>query len=404
MKAHLIKLRSSGELAGMSAHVGCYAQALPYFENRREMLEVCVTDVPSPAASIIKQEALSRGGDAAVHARVITCGVERSEVVIFGTRKCLCLLADKLSLMPWWGLAHLADEIRALVKEQEPRAVVLPCGRALEFGRRMLVMGIINLTDDSFYEGSRAGADVDDAVRRAVRMAEDGADMLDLGAESTRPGSSRVPEAQELARMTDAVRAIRKALPHMPLSIDTTRASVARAALDAGADIINDVSGLQFDPGVATEAAQYGAMLVLMHMRGTPADMQSKCSYRNLISEVCDFLQNAALRAQELGVAREHIIVDPGIGFAKDYNQNLFLLLHCESFKALGYPLLVGASRKGVISRATQTPDARDRMPGTLAVTALCCAQRADVIRVHDVKENKQAIMMTEAIMGAEYV
>lgn len=404
MRAHLIKFHSAAELAGAVAHVGSYPQSLKYFENRREMVQICVTDVPSPAASIIKQEALSRGGDAAVHARVITCGVDKSDVLIFGTRTQMRLLADKLTLMPWWNLAHLADDIRALVKEPSSRSVKLPCGAELEFGKRMLLMGIINLTDDSFYEGSRAGADTDEAVRRAVQMAEDGADILDLGAESTRPGSSRVPEAQELARMSDAVRAIRRELPHMPLSIDTTRSSVARAALDEGADIINDVSGLQFDEGVATAAAEHSAMLIVMHMRGMPADMQSMCGYDNLISEVCDFLRSAASRAEELGVARENIIVDPGIGFAKDYNQNLFLLSHCESFKTLGYPLLVGASRKGVVAQATKTADARDRLSGTLAVTALCCAQRADIIRVHDVKENKQAIMMTEAMMGAKYV
>ena len=203
--------------------------------------------------------------------------------------------------------------------------------------------------------------------------------------------------------MSAAVAAIRRELPHMPLSIDTTRASVAEAALENGADIINDVSGLQFDGGIAEAAARYKAMLVLMHMRGTPSDMQTMCGYANLLSELCSFLEDAADKAVSLGVARESIIIDPGIGFAKDYGQNLFLLRHCGSFKALGYPLLIGASRKGCVGKATGRA-VEERLAGTLAVTALCCRQGADIIRVHDVRENKDVIKMTEAIQGAEYV
>ena len=268
----------------------------------------------------------------------------------------------------------------------------------------MLLMGIINLTDDSFFGGSRCYGDADKAAAKAVKMAEDGADILDLGAESTRPGAPRVPEEQERERMSAAVAAIRRELPHMPLSIDTTRASVAEAALENGADVVNDVSGLQFDNGIAEAAARHRAMLVLMHMRGTPETMRTMCGYDNLISEVCKFLEEAADKAVSLGVTRESIIIDPGIGFAKDCGQNLFLLRHCESFKALGYPLLIGASRKGCVGAATGREAPEERLYGTLAVTALCCRQGADIIRVHDVRENKDVIKMTEAIQGAEYV
>lgn len=404
MKAHLIKFENRRELAQAALRLGASEASLRFFEARREILQIYVTDVPSPAASIIKQETLSRGGDAAVHANVINCGVERSDVIIFGTAKQLGHLAEKLDQMPWWNLRGLAADIRRLTAPHVGRTVKLPCGAELAFGERTLLMGIINLTDDSFFSGSRCGGDAGKAVERAVKMAEDGADILDLGAESTRPGAPRVPEEQERARMSAAVAAIRRELPHMPLSIDTTRASVAEAALENGADIVNDVSGLQFDGGIAETAARYKAMLVLMHMRGTPSDMQTMCGYGNLLSEVCAFLEEAADKAVSLGAARESIIIDPGIGFAKDYGQNLFLLRHCESFKALGYPLLIGASRKGCVGKATghEAPD--ERLYGTLAITALCCRQGADIIRVHDVRENKDVIKMTEAIQGAEYV
>ena len=404
MKAHLIKFGSGRELAEAARRLGTSEASLHFFEARREMLQIYVTDVPSPAASIIKQEMLSRGGDAAVHANVINCGVERSNVIIFGTAKQLGHLADKLEMMPWWKLSGLAADIRRLTAPRAKRAVKLQCGAELAFGERTLLMGIINLTDDSFFGESRCGGDAEKAAAKAVKMAEEGADILDLGAESTRPGAPRVPEEQERARMSAAVAAIRRELPHMPLSIDTTRASVAEAALGNGADIINDVSGLQFDNGIAEAAARYKAMLVLMHMRGTPSDMQTMCGYDNLLSEVCAFLEEAADKAVSLGAARGSIIIDPGIGFAKDYGQNLFLLRHCESFKALGYPLLIGASRKGCVGKATGREKPEERLYGTLAVTALCCRQGADIIRVHDVRANKDALMMTEAIQGAKYV
>ena len=374
MKAHLIKFGSEKELAQAALRLGASEASLRFFEARREMLQIYVTDVPSPAASIIKQEMLSRGGDAAVHANVINCGVERSDVIIFGTAKQLGHLAEKLELMPWWKLSDLAADIRRLTAPYAKRAVKLPCGAELTFGERTLLMGIINLTDDSFFGGSRCYGDADKAAARAVKMAEDGADILDLGAESTRPGAPRVPEEQERERMSAAVAAIRRELPHMPLSIDTTRASVAEAALENGADIINDVSGLQFDGGIAEAAARYKAMLVLMHMRGTPSDMQTMCGYNTRSSVLCSFLEDAADKAVSLGVARESIIIDPGIGFAKDYGQNLFLLRHCGSFKALGYPLLIGASRKGCVGKATGRA-VEERLAGTLAVTALCCRQ-----------------------------
>ncbi len=404
MPAHLIRFGDRAELSCAVAKAGCDMNSLPYFENRREMLQIYVTDVPAPAASIIKQEMLSRGGDAAVHAQVITCGVKTSDVIIFGTAKQLGHLAEKLKRMPWWGLEDIAEAIHALIAPPKPYARKLPCGAELAFGERMLLMGIINLTDDSFFSGSRSGGKTDETVKRALRMAEEGADILDLGAESTRPGAGRVTEEQELSRVEAAVTAIRRELPRMPLSIDTTRASVARAALAAGADIINDVSGLQFDEDIARAAAEYKAMLVVMHMRGTPKDMQTMCGYRDLLSEVCSFLREAAQKAETLGVPRENIIIDPGVGFAKDYNQNLLLIRHCESFKSLGYPLLVGASRKGVVGAATNAKSAADRLCGTVAITSICCWQGADIIRVHDVKENKEAIMMTEALRGAKYV
>lgn len=403
MRAHLLRLGDRTELEQAIAKTGCSPEAAEYFAARREMLQIYVAGVPSPAASVIKQEMLSRGGDAAVHARVIVCGVEKSDVIIFGTAKQLGFLADKLEKMPWWKLPELAVQIRSLTAPAGRRKVKLPCGTELEFGSGMLLMGIINLTDDSFFQDSRCGDDIQKTVSRAVRMAEEGADILDLGAESTRPGALRVPEEEERSRLSAAVKAIRKELPHMPLSADTTRSAAARAALAEGADIINDISGLQFDKEMAKTAAEYHALLCVMHTRGSARDMQNKCVYEDILSEVSSFLCEAAETAQKAGVEKERIIIDPGIGFAKNYNQNLLLLRHCESFRSLGYPLLVGASRKSVVGTATNTETPSARLAGTVALTALCAAAGVDIIRVHDVRENKEAIMMAEAVKSARY-
>lgn len=403
MKLHLIRLKSKEELAQAAAMAGASAASLPFFEGRREALQLFIKDLPAPAANIVKQEALARNCDALVHAQTITCGVEYTDVILFGTARSLRFLADKLEKMPWWGLELCAAEIKRLTGGFSERKVKLPCGSELTFGRGTLIMGIINLTDDSFFAASRSGSDCEKAALTAVRMAEEGADILDLGAESTRPGAPRVSREQESERLVKAVCAIREKLPHIPLSIDTTRSQVAREALAAGADIINDVSGLSFDPETAAAAAQYHAMLAVMHMRGTPADMQSHCSYTNLISEVCGFLEESAAKAMAAGVPHDMLITDPGIGFAKNCEQNLMLLRHCESFRALGWPVLIGASRKGFIGAVTETKTAAERLAGTVAVTALCTAQNADIIRVHDVRPNKEAVMMTEAIWRGSY-
>jgi dihydropteroate synthase len=265
-------------------------------------------------------------------------------------------------------------------------------------------MSIINLSDDSFHSESRTYGNVDAAVARAVAHAGAGADILDLGAESTRPGAARISESEEIGRTVPAIREIRKVLPSIPISVDTTREKVARAALEAGADIINDISGLTFEPGIAKAAADHDAMLVIMHMRGTPETMGSMCAYSNILKEINDFFEEKIETAISSGVDRTKIILDPGIGFAKGYNQNLFLLRHLESFRIHSRPILVGASRKGSVGKATDSPDTAERLEGTLAVSVLCAWAGVDIIRVHDTKENKKAIMMAEAIRSADYV
>ena len=348
---------------------------------------------------------LSRGGDAAVHAHAVDCGVTESDVILFGTVKQISFLADKLETMPWWGFPDTVKVLREALASfsKKPATIDLPSGSSLAFGGRTLLMSIINLSDDSFHSESRTYGNVDVAVARAVEHAKDGADILDLGAESTRPGAARISESEEIGRIMPVIREIRKILPLMPISVDTTREKVAKTALEAGADIINDISGLTFEPGIARAVADHNAMLVIMHMRGTPETMGSMCIYSNLLKEINDFFDEKIRTAISSGVDRAKIILDPGVGFAKDYSQNLFLLRHLESFRIHSKPILIGASRKGSVGKATDSPDTAGRLEGTLAVSALCAWAGVDIIRVHDTKENKKAVMMAEAIRNADY-
>ena len=405
MAIYEIKFRDSKELADSLRAIGADMRSLPFFDNRREIRTLYLSCVDVRAANVIKQEMLSRGGDAAVHAHAIDCRVEKSDVIIFGTVKQVSFLADKLEMMSWWGFPEIVKALRCALDSfsRKTSKILLPSGSDLMLGARTLLMGIINLSDDSFHKDSRTYGNIDTALALALEHAENGADIIDLGAESTRPGASRISESEEIDRMIPAIKEIRRNLPMMPISVDTTRKKTAESALKAGADIINDISGLSFEPGIAKTAADFGAMLVIMHMRGTPQTMGAMCTYSNLLREINKFFEEKIETASSFGVESSKIIIDPGIGFAKDHNQNLFLLRHNESLRIHSKPILVGASRKGSIGRATDSNDTSGRLEGTLAVSSLCAWSGVDIIRVHDTKENKKAVMMAEAIRDADY-
>lgn len=268
----------------------------------------------------------------------------------------------------------------------------------LRFRGRPLVMGILNVTPDSFSDGGRY-LRAEDAVARGVQMAAEGADLIDLGGESTRPGARNVPLQEELDRVVPVVERLANAV-NVPLSIDTSKAEVARQALAAGASIINDVTALRGDPLMASVVAQARASVILMHMRGTPRTMQRLARYRDVVVEVLAFLRSAARRAEEAGIERRRILIDPGLGFGKTVAHNLQLMAALDRFAASEYPVVIGPSRKSFIAK-TLKDEAGDRLAGTLACVA--AAQRAGVrvVRVHDVKATVQYIRMLEAIDGA---
>ena len=257
------------------------------------------------------------------------------------------------------------------------------------------VMGIVNATPDSFSDGGRFLA-ADDAVAQAERLVAEGADLVDVGGESTRPGAPEVPVDEELRRVLPVIERLRSRGCAVPISIDTRRAEVARAALAAGADLVNDVSALA-DPGMAEAVAASGAACVLMHMRGTPADMAARAVYADVVGEVAHELAEALGRAVRQGVPEGRILLDPGIGFAKTAEQSLEVLASLQRLRRLGRPLVVGPSRKSFIGKVVGA-EVGERLPGTLAAVAACVLAGVEFVRVHDVGPARQAALVAAAI------
>jgi dihydropteroate synthase len=269
-------------------------------------------------------------------------------------------------------------------------------GCLAELGHRTLIMGILNVTPDSFSDG---GLFVDEksALEQAYKMIEDGADIIDVGGESTRPGSDSIPIEIELERVLPVIDKLSKTTETC-ISIDTYKSVVAKKALEMGACIVNDISALS-DPNMASVVAETGSPIVLMHKKGIPKDMQVAPHYDSLISEISEFLQEKIQVAVESGISPEQIIIDPGIGFGKTVAHNLEILRNLREFKALGKPILVGTSRKSFIGKILNVNDATDRVDGTSATVAIAIANGADLVRVHDVKEIVRVARMADAIV-----
>ncbi|MFZ5817105.1 MAG: dihydropteroate synthase [Bacillota bacterium] len=268
----------------------------------------------------------------------------------------------------------------------------IPCGpRTLELGRRTQIMGILNVTPDSFSDGGRY-LSVERAVAHALRMIGEGADIIDIGGESTRPGHLPVDAEEEKRRVLPVIRAVRQAAPDVLISIDSYKAEVAEAALEAGADILNDVWGMQRDPAMARVAARHRAPVVLMHN-------QHGTEYRELLGDMIAFFQRSVELGRQAGLPEELVIIDPGIGFGKTPLQNLEVLQRLAELKVLGRPILLGTSRKSTIGKVLGGLPPEERVEGTAATVALGIAFGAEIVRVHDVLEMKRVAVMTDAIL-----
>ena len=387
-------------LADAMENIGAHQASLPIFANKNQILPFKLLEVRTPAANIIKQEMLAAGGDAVVPTGCVLNKDKYSDVLLLGTRKHYNLLLKKLELMPYFGMDKVRAELEAVLSESKLQTT-LADGRVLTYDK-VLVMGILNITPDSFYAYSRTA--IEEVVAKAGQMLADGADILDIGGESTRPGSEAVEAAEEQARVVPVIEALRKAYPEAVLSIDTYRASTARAAIKAGADIINDISAMEADAEMLDVVCETNVPIILMHMRGTPKNMQTQCEYKNVVEEVAVYLAERANLLRECGVGADKIILDPGIGFAKNAEQNLKLMRDLNALTSFGYPVLLAASRKGTIGKVLGELPAEERLEGTIATSCQAVYAGANMVRVHDVKENLRAIRMLEAILCPQHM
>ncbi len=269
--------------------------------------------------------------------------------------------------------------------------------RCFEWGQRTYLMGIVNVTPDSFSDGGEfntTGA----ALAQAQAMVAGGADIIDIGGQSTRPKAEQISLTEELDRVLPVLQVLRKEIS-IPISIDTTRAVVAKAAIDAGADIVNDISGGTFDPEMLPTVASLGVPVILMHIRGNPQTMQQLTDYQDVMGEISNFLANQIKAATAAGINEEKIIIDPGIGFAKNYEQNLEIFRRLSQLRQLNCPILVGPSRKSFIGRILNQPDPKARLWGTAAACCAAIFNGADILRVHDVREMREVSLVADALL-----
>ncbi len=284
-------------------------------------------------------------------------------------------------------------------------------GRFVDLGSKTAIMGVLNITPDSFSDGGEFYGDIKLAVERAEKMIEEGADIIDVGGESTRPGSEPVPVEEEIKRVVPVIKEIRKNLgDSFLISVDTYKSEVAKISLDVGADIVNDISGLGFDENMVKVVKDYDCLVVINHIKGRPKTMQKKVYYNDVVAEIIDYMEKRINYALEMGIRKDRFIIDVGIGFGKNVEHNVEIIKRLREFKILGYPILIGISRKSFIGailknllKGSDYPP-KDRLFGTLGATAYAVLNGANIVRVHDVKETREFLTLLDTIRGYKVV
>ncbi|MFA5039968.1 MAG: dihydropteroate synthase [Candidatus Omnitrophota bacterium] len=395
MIPRVLAFKNTQDIVREFRRIGVDAGGIRIMRGKAFERAVKVGQIPSFCANILKQEMLSLGGDAALSRGSITGADKKTECLLLGNLSQYSQLIKKLKEQPF-GLALLAGRIGACLSAFDRPASLRIGDRHLYFGRRTHVMGIINVTRDSFSGDGILGLGAADALARAQALVREGADFIDVGGESTRPGARGISAKEEMARVLPLIKSFKRSL-RAPFSIDTTKADVAQAALDCGAALVNDVSALRDDSRMAKLIARSGAGVILMHRKGLPRTMQVRPRYDDLISEIYVFLRDAVKKALDSGIREDKIIVDPGIGFGKTLDHNLEILRRLLEFRSLGRPVLVGVSRKWFIGRLLGA-DVSQRAWGTAGAVAAAVANGADIVRVHDVGEVKQVVRVADAV------
>ncbi|MCK4666263.1 dihydropteroate synthase [Candidatus Dependentiae bacterium] len=393
-RIQILSLGSANEIEREFSRIGVDAGGIEKMLPKSKFLLIKIKDLDPVICNILKQEILSKNGEAAVHRNVINLKVEKSDVLLMSTERVMKEFLRGLK-GHYFGIPQLMEDINSTLEKysSHPKPWKI---RNSEFawGEKTFIMGILNVTPDSFSDGGKF-LNLEDAVNQAFKMIEEGADIIDIGGESSRPGSDPVSEDEEINRVIPIIKKIREK-SDIPISIDTYKPKTAEAAINAGADIINDITG-GINPELLNTANKFNLPIILMHMKGTPKNMQREPYYENLMDELIEFFYKQIKNVKAAGI--EKVIIDPGIGFGKRLEDNLEIIRRLKEFKIFGTPILIGPSRKSFIGTVLGG-ETDERMEGTLAAVAISTLNGGDIIRVHDVKEMKKVILMTNAIKG----
>jgi len=393
-----LHITNANEAIQQIKKVGVDPVGTKLMEGKTLHFNLKIEGIEPRTANLLKQEMLSLGGDVAVDGRVLDCSAKQTDALLMGTQKHFGKLITKMEQYP--ELQHLGQSIKQTIKNISKIHHSIRCRRrTLILGKRTLLMGILNVTPDSFSNGG-IFFEKEKAIAHGLKMVEEGVDIIDIGGESTRPGSKPLQFEEELRRVIPVIESVAQKAD-VPISIDTYKSDVAQKAIEAGAEIINDISGLHFDPKLAKVAAKEETPLILMHIRGTPETMQKDVHYDSLFSEILQYLKDAIQMAESSGVDPCKVIVDPGIGFGKTVLDNLLIIKNLDEFRILGKPILLGTSRKNFIGKILNA-EVEDRLEGTLASIAIGVLKGAHIIRSHDVLQAKKAIAVADAIRLAD--
>jgi len=399
-KIRILKFDNYADVRKEFELIGVDSAGMDLMIPKAFQLNIRVSELSSPAALILKQEMLSLGGDCANHRMVLKNEVESADVILMGNLKQFQKLIPKLKNQPF-GLKKLSEELVQLITAKiHPTSFQLKLkNRTFDLTTRTHIMGILNVTPDSFSDGGKF-INTELAVEQGIKMVEQGADIIDIGAESTRPGADPVPEVEELNRLIPVIEKLKK-VTDIPISVDTYKSNVAEAAINSGADIINDISGLRFDKEMKKVAAKFNTPVVIMHIKGEPKNMQVNPHYIDLLNEIYNYFAETIEIAEQSGIKRQNIIIDPGIGFGKQLDDNYEIMRKLSELQSLGCAILIGPSRKSFIGNVLNLPPDQ-RLEGTAAAVAIGIQNGAHIVRVHDVKEMKRVCLIADKMVGKE--
>ncbi|MCX5657746.1 MAG: dihydropteroate synthase, partial [Candidatus Omnitrophica bacterium] len=378
MKIRWLQLKGARDIELAMKNLDVDGTGINIMAGKAQFLIIKIEGIKGFWANILKQEMLSVGGEVALPRDVITGKIKSADCFVFATLSQYAKLVEKLKRQPW-GMNEAGQKIKEAIDNLSKNRWKVGTGKArLNIGYKTLIMGILNVTPDSFSENGKFYREKD-AINRALMMEQEGADIIDIGGESTRPGAKLVPVKEELKRILPVIKILSRKLK-VPISVDTRKSEVAKAVLGEGALLINDVSGFNSDPRMKEVVAHYRIPAVVMHMKGNPRTMQKNPSYKSLFSEMIDYFNRNINMLVAAGVSEENIIIDPGIGFGKTINHNIEILKNLGELKILGRPILVGTSRKSFIGKLLDA-DIGNRLFGTVASSCLAMLNGADILR-----------------------